>query len=284
MMTRNANYNPGMRSLLRALWMALLLIIVALASALIAMRLAIHGREVQVPDFRGKMPAEAHQLADASGLNSQVERQYYSPTVPAGRVLSQMPAAGTTVRRGWDVRLALSLGPQRIAIPEVIGHSQRAATITLEQRGIDLGSTADAEIPGMTAGQVIGQDPPPNATDASAPRISLLVAQDVPEAYLMPGFIGQPLGSVSNVLRDSGFLIGRVTVAPPQSDSAMVSPISQPAQANPAVSNSVPSTTAVAPSSPAASALPTPASIIVSQDPAPGQKILAGSAINFVVR
>jgi eukaryotic-like serine/threonine-protein kinase len=273
-----------MRSLLRALWMALLLVIVALASALIAMRLAIHGREVQVPDVRGKTPAEARQLADASGLNSQVERQYYSPTVPAGRVLSQMPAAGTTVRRGWDVRLALSLGPQRIAIPEVVGQSQRAATITLEQRAIDLGSTANAGIPGMTAGQVIGQDPPPNATDASAPRISLLVAQDAPEAYLMPGFIGQPLGSVSNILKDSGFLIGRVTVAPPQADSATVSLTSQPAQVNLAASNSVPSTTAVAASSPAASAVPTPASIIVSQDPAPGQKLIAGSAINFVVR
>src|SRR4051794_22793842 len=118
-----------MRSLLRALWMALLLIIVALASALIAMSLAIHGREVQVPDVRGKTPSEARQLTDGSGLNSQVERQYYSPTVPAGRVLSQMPAPGTTVRRGWDVRLALSLGPQRIAIPEVVGQSQRAAAI-----------------------------------------------------------------------------------------------------------------------------------------------------------
>jgi len=176
-----------MRSLLRAVWMALLLMIVALTSALVAMRLAIHGREVQVPDVRGKTPSEARQLTDVSGLNSQIERQYYSPTVPAGRVLSQIPAPGTIVRRGWDVRMALSLGPQRIAIPEVIGQSQRAAIITLEQRAIDLGSTANAEIPGMAAGQVIGQDPPPNATDASAPRISLLIAQDAaPAGYVTP--------------------------------------------------------------------------------------------------
>ena len=275
-----------MRSLLRALWMALLLIIVALASALIAMSLAIHGREVQVPDVRGKTPSEARQLTDGSGLNSQVERQYYSPTVPAGRVLSQMPAPGTTVRRGWDVRLALSLGPQRIAIPEVVGQSQRAATITLEQRAIDLGSTASAAIPGMTAGQVIGQDPPPNATDASAPRISLLVAQDSPEAYVMPSFIGQPLGSVTNVLRDSGFTIGHVVVAsmtPIQADSATPSATSQtaPAQTSAVSSNTLaPPNTA---STPVLSAASTPASIIVSQDPLPGQKVLSGSAINFVV-
>jgi beta-lactam-binding protein with PASTA domain len=270
--------------------MALLLMIVALTSALIAMRLAIHGREVQVPDVRGKTPAEARQLTDRNELNSQVERQYYSPTVPAGRVLSQMPAAGTVVRRGWDVRLALSLGPQRVTIPQVVGQSQRAATITLEQRAIDLGSTATAEIPGMTAGQVIGQDPPPNATDASAPRISLLIAQDAaPEGYVTPSFIGQPIGSVTNRLKDSGFSVGRVTVVPasvPSQPDNPPSPATSPTgtvQLNSAPINMVAPASGPVPS-PVASNAPTPASIIVSQDPTAGQKILTGSAINFVVR
>jgi eukaryotic-like serine/threonine-protein kinase len=278
-----------MRSLLRALWMALLLMIVALSSALIAMRLAIHGREVQVPDVRGKTPAEARQLTDGSGLNSQVERQYYSPTVPVGRVLSQMPAAGTVVRRGWDVRLALSLGPQRVTIPQVVGQSQRAATITLEQRAIDLGSTVTAEIPGMSAGQVIGQDPPPNATDASAPRISLLIAQDAaPAGYVTPSFIGQPIGSVTNSLKDSGFSVGRVTMvqvtqlSPENGASGPGAPALVSGQAGSAQSNAVPPTGG--PSSPVASNAPTPASIVVSQDPTAGQKILAGSAIDFLVR
>jgi len=263
--------------------------IVALSSALIAMRLAIHGREVQVPDVRGKTPAEARQLTDGSGLNSQVERQYYSPTVPVGRVLSQMPAAGTVVRRGWDVRLALSLGPQRVTIPQVVGQSQRAATITLEQRAIDLGSTVTAEIPGMSAGQVIGQDPPPNATDASAPRISLLIAQDAaPAGYVTPSFIGQPIGSVTNSLKDSGFSVGRVTMvqvtqlSPENGASGPGAPALVSGQAGSAQSNAVPPTGG--PSSPVASNAPTPASIVVSQDPTAGQKILAGSAIDFLVR
>jgi beta-lactam-binding protein with PASTA domain len=271
--------------------MALLLLIVALTSALIAMRLAIHGREVTVPDVHGKTPAEARQLTDGSELNSLIERQYYSATVPAGRVLSQMPAAGTVVRRGWDVRLALSLGPQRVTIPQVVGQSQRAATITLEQRAIDLGSTATAEIPGMTAGQVIGQDPPPNATDVSAPRISLLVAQDAaPESYIMPSFIGQPIGSVTNTLKDAGLSVGKVTMAqavvPSQPDNTALPATSPPGTVQPSSAapiNMSPPGSNPAPS-PVASNTPTPASIVVSQDPTPGQKILAGSAINFVVR
>ena len=95
-----------MRGVLRLLWMTSTLIIVALISALTAMRFAIHGREVTVPEMRGKAPAEARRLAEARGLDAGVEREYYSPTVPEGKVLSQMPAAGTVVRRGWQVRLA----------------------------------------------------------------------------------------------------------------------------------------------------------------------------------
>lgn len=253
----------GVRRLLRILWMSLVLLIVALASALVAMRLAIHGREVEVPDFRGKTPAEAHQIAEDSGLNARIERQYYSASTPEGRVLSQMPDPGAKVRRGWDVRLALSLGPQRVSIPQVVGESQRAAVITIDERGLDVASTATIQTSDVPAGQVLGQDPPANAPDASSPKINLLVAQDsAPETYVMPSFLGQPLGSVSNVLKDAGFSVGKVTLA-------------ETVSAAPTAQSTGPITTNVTPS---------PAAIIVSQDPGPGAKIAAGAAINFGVR
>jgi len=71
-----------MRNLLRYFLMALVLLAVALLSALTAMRLAIHGREVNVPDLRGKTPIEARRTADEAGLASSVERNYYSATIP----------------------------------------------------------------------------------------------------------------------------------------------------------------------------------------------------------
>jgi len=299
-----------MRKFLRVLWMALLLLIVALLSALTAMRLAIHGREVTVPDFQGKTPAEARRIADDNGLATEIEREYYSPTVPRGRVLSQMPAAGTIVRRGWELRLALSLGPQRVAIPQVVGQSARAAAISINQRGLDPGSTAAVQIPGVPAGQVIAQNPPPNATDVAAPKISLLIAQETfPQAFVMPSFVGQPLGSATITLQNAGFPIPRAILTPqPVTPAASVAPDAPttPASAShaPAVAttpaspdHATPTTaTGTAPTNSAAASppvpvtiipsqgVPSPASIIVSQVPAPGTRVLAGSAINFVVR
>ena len=263
-----------MRDALRYFLMALVLLVVALVSALTTMRLAIQVREVKVPDLRNKTPAEAKRLAELDGLAAQVDSSYYSATITEGRVLSQTPAAGTLVRRGWEVRLALSLGPQRVTIPQVVGKSDRAAAISIAERGLQLSSTDKIQLSGAEDGQVIAQDPPANATDVSAPKISLLIAQaPSPQVFVMPSFIGQPLGSVSNILQSAGFAVGKVTVVLPVSVPAPASPIATAPQI-------AASTAPVNPPQQAASA----ASIVVSQEPAPGQKVLAGTAINLVVK
>lgn len=262
-----------MRNLLRYFLMALLLLVVALVSALTTMRLAIQVREVKVPDLRDKTPAEATRIAESNGLAAQVDSKYYSAIIPEGRVLSQTPASGTLVRRGWEVRLALSLGPQRVTIPQVIGKSDRAAAISIAERGLQLSSTDNIQLSGAEDGQVIAQDPPANATDVSAPKIRLLVAQSPsPQTFVMPSFIGQPLGSVTNTLQSAGFVVGKVTVTPP---------VSVPAPGN--AMAVVPQVVAPIPSA-TPTQVPSPASIVVSQEPAPGQKVPAGAAINFVVK
>jgi beta-lactam-binding protein with PASTA domain len=218
------------------------------------MRLAIHGREVAVPDLVGKSPAAARMIAEQNGLELNVERQYYSPTVPEGKILSQLPPARSQVRRGWEVRVAESLGPQRIAIPSLLGQSERVANINIRRRGLDLGAIAQMQLPDSPEELVLAQAPPPNASGISAPKISLLVAAPPqPQALLMPSFVGQPLGSVTVTIQDAGLRIGSVTSAPLPEGS--------------------PPTMA-----------PSPASVIVSQNPAAGEKVLAGAAMNFEVR
>ena len=82
-----------MKPLIRFAMMALVLVVVALVSALTAMRFAIHGQEVQVPAIVGMTPAEAERSVAGLGLQIEVERQYYSPQIPEGRIMTQMPHA-----------------------------------------------------------------------------------------------------------------------------------------------------------------------------------------------
>src|SRR6202044_3421492 len=108
-----------MRKFFRMLLLALVLMTVALISALTAMQLAIHGREVAIPKLIGMSPSEAERTGAASGLQVIIERQFYSPTVPEGKIMTQMPLPGTKVCRGWSVRVAQSLGPLPTPITDV---------------------------------------------------------------------------------------------------------------------------------------------------------------------
>src|SRR3989441_10962404 len=129
-----------MKSFIRFAFLALVLVMVALVSALTAMRFAIHGQEVAVPGVIGMSPAEADRAVAGLGLQIEIERQYYSPQIAEGRIMSQLPLPGTKVRRGWQVRVAQSLGPIRVAIPDVTGQSQRAAELNVKRRGLELTS------------------------------------------------------------------------------------------------------------------------------------------------
>src|SRR5207302_10940358 len=106
-----------MKSFFRFALLALMLLVVALLSALTAMRPAIHGREVAVPDLTGKTPAEARKIAEQSGMPMAAERKYYSANVPTGNVLPQLPPPGTQMRRGWQIRVAESLGQTGVGCP-----------------------------------------------------------------------------------------------------------------------------------------------------------------------
>src|SRR5271165_3935992 len=262
-----------MKSAIRFAMLALVLVFVAMVSALTAMRFAIHGQEVAVPPLVGLTPAEAEREVGGLGLQISIERQYYSPQIPEGRIMSQLPLPGTKVRRGWQVRVAQSLGKTRVTIPDVTGQSEHAAELNIRRRGLDVASMAEVEEPGIPADQVLAQSPTANETQVTAPKISFLVSATAgPEAFVMPSFVGQPLGSASRSLQDAGFKLGNVNVAAPLSPAVDAG--------NPAAGN--------APAVPAAQTGPpaqaSPASIIVSQVPAAGQKVFAGAAVNFEVR
>ena len=253
-----------MKHFFRFAMLALVLVAVALVSALTAMRFAIHGQVVEVPAVVGLTPSDAERAVAGLGLQIEVERQYYSPQIPEGRIMTQLPLPGTKVRRGWQVRVAQSMGPQRVAIPDVTKQSERAAEWNIQRRGLEVASTAEMQLPGTPADQVLAQSPPANASQVEAPRTSLLVtvAAD-PPAYVMPSFVGQPLGTASRALQDAGFKLGNVSVA------ALAANLAAPG-------------TASSPSAPPPE--PSPASTVVAQTPPAGQKVMAGAVVNFEVR
>jgi beta-lactam-binding protein with PASTA domain len=189
----------------RLLAQILVLVIVALGSTLISMRLAIHGREVAVPDFRGMTPAAAERVAFEHGLELAHSDHFYSTAVPAGHIVSQQPEPRTLVRRGWQVQAAESLGAQLIDIPSVLGMSPRAAEINIRRRGLEIGLSAELPTTDSAPQAIVAQTPSPGAQGVASPRVSLLYAAPPPEpAFAMPDLTGMTLTDATGLVTGSG--------------------------------------------------------------------------------
>ncbi len=155
------------------------LALVALTSAIVTMRLVIHGAEVKIPSFQGLTAQQAQAKAAELGVEMTIDNRFYSAEVPAGRILSQSPAPGTVVRREWHVRCIESLGPQTVAIPNLIGQPQRAAIIELRRLGFEVAAVVRMNSPAPPE-TVIAQDPPAGAAGVEKPSVALLISDPTP--------------------------------------------------------------------------------------------------------
>jgi eukaryotic-like serine/threonine-protein kinase len=255
---------------------ALALVAVALISAFITMRFAIHGREAVVPTLTGLTVADASKAARSKGLNLALENRFYSSDVPAGRILAQDPAPGSRVRRDWPVRITESLGAQRVKIPDLTGESERAATVSIRRLSLDLGIIGHLAVPG-DPDVVLTQTPPVNSAGVDGPRVSLLVSDaddSQASAYVMPMLIGLSYSAAAERAGAAGLklLATSETPAPPPADASSTSPATATA-------------TATAPG-PSPSDQPAPAvgpGIVIAQTPQPGRRVVRGDAVQVLL-
>ena len=194
---------------------ALSKLFVMFLSAAITLRIALHGHEVTIPNFSGMTVSEASDAALKAGLDLNIENKFYSTTVPAGRMLSQAPAAGSSVRHGWQVRVTESLGPQQVTIPDVSGQPEREASINIRRDSLDLGTLAHIDAPG-DPDMVLAQTPPPNA-GVDQPRVSLLLsstASGASSSIVMPSFLGMSYAAASHSASALGLRVASISDTP----------------------------------------------------------------------
>jgi beta-lactam-binding protein with PASTA domain len=241
-------------------------------SGFIALRIAIHGREVTVPSLANLSDADADAALKKLGLNLSVENRFYADTVPANHVLSQAPLPGARVRRGWQIRVTESLGTQQVPVPDVTGQEEHPAELMLKRLQLDLGAVAHIPGPGPD-GTILAQSPPPNSASIDGPRVSILVAdaQDTPPSvgYVMPSLIGMTVGNANARLASVGLHIA--SSAAPADATDAINPVNIPA--DPAI----PPTIAVP--MPAT----TPRAVIVSQSPLAGHRVSRADNIRVTV-
>jgi serine/threonine-protein kinase len=181
--------------------------------ALVAMRVALRAREVQVPDMVGTTVANASQTAADIGLALRIDpNQRVDERVPAGSIVQQEPAPGAQARRQRTIRVWVSSGPRTTTVPGLVGQTERTARMRLDQDGLEIATVSEFRSPDYPADAVVAQDPAPTSR---APRVSVLLNRgEQATTYLMPDLIGTSGERAAETLRTRGFRVSIVGSQP----------------------------------------------------------------------
>ena len=182
-----------------------------------------------VPDLRGMSELDAETFLREQGLQLGDMDSISHPDVPPGVVLGQTPLPGQLALPAGEVRLTLSLGPERRPIPDVTRLRADQALTVLEASGFEV--TVDSIESDVVEGRVVSSFPeggvvlplPANvllSVSLGPPMVTMPILAGMQEemARMLVDSLGLTLGEIETRFR-FGFNQGEVLEHFPPADS-----------------------------------------------------------------
>ncbi len=160
-------------------------------------------RDVQVPDMRGEVSADAIAALQNRGFKTRTLQKPDS-TVPPDHVINTDPGANASVSAGDEITINVSTGPEQREVPDVSSLTYADAVTKLKSAGFSKFKQANSPSTPELSGKVIGTNPPANQTSAITNVVTIVVGSG-PETKLVPDVAGQNVDLAQKNLTVYGF-------------------------------------------------------------------------------
>jgi eukaryotic-like serine/threonine-protein kinase len=164
------------------------------------------GALATVPETATLAPDNATLVLEEAGFTVEAGERN-DPVVPVGQVSGTDPEAGAQARRGSVVTLFVSLGPQMLPLPDVVGRSEADARAALTDFTVakENAQQFSADVAAGSVIAVLGTDNNPVAAGADYPEFAgLTLVVSVGE---IPAVEGLPVGEAQGALQTAGVVV-----------------------------------------------------------------------------
>ena len=187
---------------------ALILLLLAIGGAAFAgwYLAAGPGKQVDVPGILNMDQAEATASLAAVGLRLEVGGEEYSETVAAGLIISADPEPGASAAVDSAVTVVLSRGPERYAVPDVRGQPLEAAKSAITGANLAVGIITEDWDPEVPAGSVVSADPPIGDELRPGSLVDIVVSKG-PKPVRLADYAGSPADDVRAELEAAGLVV-----------------------------------------------------------------------------
>lgn len=162
---------------------------------------------VETPELLGLDLQAARESLEERGLALASVDSMRHPKVPQGRILGQDPLPGQMTLPAGSVKVTLSRGPQRRAVPDVYSLRAPEARAVLEASGFDV--AVDSVEDPLPKGAVVKVRPPPG-TEVAVPAEVRLAVSLGPPMVEMPLLLGLQEEEARQVLDSLGLVVSEV--------------------------------------------------------------------------
>ena len=160
-------------------------------------------RDVQVPDVRGQVSADAIAALQNRGFKTRTLQKPDS-SIPPDHVIGTDPSANASVGAGDEITINVSTGPEQREVPDVSSMTYSDAVTKLKSAGFSKFKQANSPSTPESLGKVIGTNPPANQTSAITNVITVIVGSG-PETKQVPDVGGQTVDVAQKNLTVYGF-------------------------------------------------------------------------------
>lgn len=169
-------------------------------------------KEVVLPTLTGKNIIYVLETLTRMGLNVKLETTEYDDSVPRYAVISQSPKPGTTIKKGRNVTILLSKGPESILMPDLRLASLTQAELLLEKNDFIPGAMVYTHSRTTPKDRVIAQYPIPFSNTLKQTRCDLLISLGPRQpAMVMPNLTGLRLEAIPSLMDQHNLRISKIT-------------------------------------------------------------------------
>ena len=164
------------------------------------------GKQVTVPGVIGMDQTAATAALQQVGLRLDVSGEEYSETVAVGLVLSSDPEPGASTAADSVVSVVLSKGPERYAVPDVKGKPLAQAEAALVEAKLAVGVITEDWDPAVPDGSVASTDPPVGEELKPGSLVNIVVSKG-PKPVKLPNLAGVALAEAQAQLEAAGLVV-----------------------------------------------------------------------------
>jgi beta-lactam-binding protein with PASTA domain/serine/threonine protein kinase len=186
-------------------WIVLVLVLMLATSAALAGWYVAEGRFTTAPALAMLTQAEAERTAERAGLRIEFDGGF-SETVAKGKVVSTNPAAGARMLDGGKISATISNGPERYAMPVVVGLVRWQAAEALKRAKLSTGNVSEEYSRSVVDGTVLRASQRAGTLLSRDTAVDLVVSRG-PKPLDITNYEGTDANAAIRKLKQAGFAV-----------------------------------------------------------------------------